>query len=436
MKTTLKKTLAIFLALFLLLGTGAVSAGAQGAIVVFGNEPLPMKERPLRTAAQGEGSLRASAGELEKGTLRVVAPGAATAQLYCYDKDAYWLNAYDLSGLVIEAGGSKLAAPLEVQYDVVAADKNPYEKLEGKIHWDFYPRLDWDAQPDGWKPGKNKAVLSVEGYQCVRWERVVNGQTEYDYRWESVYWGEASFTIDATDIVYGDPRLDKASAEKLNLGIPAAVEGNGERLFQFTPATSGKYRFWSEGASEALDIDPWGELYDANDNSLEFSHDSQDWNFAIYYTLEAGKTYYLYTGSNDNGGYTVTVDKNTFVLAAPEQITMKVGESVLFVDLFNESTWAISDHRLYGSFGDVVSYIMVEGLSNTARGIYANKAGKASLTVYVPDGESIDIEITVKDTPKTIVKNVLLVILALPLELLFLLFFLPLAPFYWLYTKL
>ena len=93
MKHTLKKSLAVLLALLMLLGVTAAGAAAAPA-------------KQLNLSAQAN---ELKAADEYNGTVTVTTPGTAKVTLW-KDGDEYYGGGFDLSGLVLSASGGKLSA--------------------------------------------------------------------------------------------------------------------------------------------------------------------------------------------------------------------------------------------------------------------------------------------------------------------------------------
>ncbi|MDR1734760.1 MAG: lectin like domain-containing protein [Oscillospiraceae bacterium] len=81
------------------------------------------------------------------------------------------------------------------------------------------------------------------------------------------------------------------------------------RLFQFTPATTGMYRFAARSNTDTV-----ARLYDADLNSLASNDDSSSLDFSFVYELTAGETYYYGAYLYDTGektSFTIRLTKLT-----------------------------------------------------------------------------------------------------------------------------
>ena len=411
MKHTLKKSLAVLLAALMLLGAMAAGATASNDAAAAASEPV----------------------------LTVKTTGAAEITLR-YRYGSYYRTKYDLSGLVLEASGGSLSSAQTIDYDT--AKKGD---LQGdNIGWHVYfEGLDFEAQPGGWAAGPNKVSLYVYGLQysgfCV--EKTIGG-VEYGY-FETVdecFEGRVTVTLNGVEDSAAADVLDLQSAEELLLGQPKAVsipepaktvydeyeyyedyEEAENRLFKFTPAASGKYCFRSNGArygetyftkdGERLTlsvINPSGTLYDeAGRHLASGSNNNGDeehyYNFAIYYELEAGKTYYLQTTAYSGGDYTVRVDGYSKKLVVPQkEIKIKVGDYVSMADLLEGTTWAVNELEIWAYYwGSAISLDREwdgDGDGYQTKGLTGVKPGTVTLEITAPDGEYAEIEVTVKHT--------------------------------------
>jgi len=415
MKHTIQKSLAVLLAMLMLLGVTATGAAAA-----------PIKKADISAQAN---NVEAD-GELD-GTVTVTTPGKAEAALYHYwegDPD-YYVGNLDLSGLVLSASGGKLSAAQTIDYDTAMKGN-----LQGdNIDWSFSLDLDWDKQPDGWKLGANQAVLYVYGDQYSGFELVEGIYGEFK-KTELCFEGQMPITITGVEAQFTrDPDFD--SAEELTLGVSkdvsipesALVQGNNgeyyeepeQKFFSFTPAASGSYVFRSAGAKSSRTlytedgevhhfsgVDPVAILYDANGYQLRYNDDNQSdenhpLNFAIYHTLKAGRTYYLSVSTYGYGGgdYTMRVDTSTKKLVVPKtEITIKYGEYVAIKDLVKGTTWDIGELGYY-EWDWLLDYHWnwdsgIEYLES----ISGREIGTTYLEIHAPDGEWIEIKVTVKPT--------------------------------------
>ncbi|MCL2494125.1 MAG: hypothetical protein FWE98_00530 [Oscillospiraceae bacterium] len=85
---------------------------------------------------------------------------------------------------------------------------------------------------------------------------------------------------------------------QLKLGEASTAQGteNGWKIFAFTPATSGDYRFTTDSE------DWYGALH-----LMDADLDRVGFGYVVYPSLQAGKTYYLFVYSYVDGEYSVTV---------------------------------------------------------------------------------------------------------------------------------
>jgi len=409
MKTTFKKFLAILLATLVLLGVGAVSASAAPR-----EKTLPA----ARAAFEG--------GDVN-GTLEITKPGKAQISLFEYD-DGYYVDLdWDLRGLAAEASGGGLAGPQTIRYDDLQA-RDYYKPQAGKIIWNVWVSLDWDNQPDGWKLGANQAILCVEGFQYTEFvpKKVIDGVQYGTFERKSVFCGEAPVVITGVEYRWNN-RIDKAAATALTLGVPANVsipawdweiEGRPFQWFKFTPAESGSYTFTSDGAYDGEELWTedgerqyfpgvylWAELYDEDGNYLSGNNGGGDCNFTIYRTLEADKTYYLCTSTygEEGAAYTVTVEtaEPRTLAAKASEITIKYGQ-VLAMDDLIETDWALWDLRVSCN-----GTVLMHGYDGDTD-FTAYKTGKGTIIITAPDGEQVQIKVTVKAGVLDLIKIYLL----------------------------
>jgi len=193
-------------------------------------------------------------------------------------------------------------------------------------------------------------------------------------------------------------------------------------MFRFTPTESGLYVFQSAGAryGQTLwtedggqqrfpDIYPIANLFDENGSHLTFDYSSGgDWNFLIRRNLEAGKTYYLRASTYHSAGgdYTFTVESEAHkrLTAITDKLSIKVGEFVRMADLLAGTTWDLNDLRY-----DMPEAILGYWSDYSVREFAAYKTGKGTIIITAPDGERVEIEVTVKPSLSSIwqtIKNV------------------------------
>ena len=413
MKQTFKKSLAVLLAMLMLLG--AVATGAAAAENPQGSHNAAWWDDPV-----AEGC-----------TMTVSSPGAAEASLYRTEGSSkkFYLNQWNLSGLVIEVSGGKLPSAQTVAYNDAANGKLQSDK----ISWNIFV-----IQPDEeWAIGENKVFLHADAvrYSDFRVVETIGGVEfgVYDTE-EAVFCCEIPFTVTGTEDIT-EPAPDFQSAEELLLGEPKAVSiprpvvsiggyarETERKLFKFTPAVSGSYCFSSKGAHDSMElytedgsnahysmgVDPWGTLFGEDGSRLAHNEDSQgggehSYNFGVYYALEAGKTYYLQTSAYNGGDYTVqvdTYDAGAKKLVAPKnEITIKYGEYVSMEDLIAGTTWELS--QLTVACDGVSLDHDTEWTEKTGwctLGFTGYRAGKETLFITAPDGEEVQIKVTVKHT--------------------------------------
>ena len=411
MKYTLKKSLAVLLAALMLLGTMAVGAAAA--------------EKPGSTQS-GHSAAWADNPIAEGCTMTISSPGTAEADLYWYDAKKLYVSQWNLSGLVIDVSGGKLPSAQTVAYDAVSTG----QLQSGNISWDIF--VTWPEE--GWVFGENKVLLHADAmrYSDFRVIETIGGVEfgVYDTQ-EVVFCCEIPFTVTGVeDITESAP--DFQSAEELLLGEPKPVSiprlmgyarGTERKLFRFTPDASGSYCFRSKGAHDSMElytedgrsahyspgVDPWGVLFGEDGSRLAYNEDNRGsddhrFNFGIYYALEAGKTYYLQTSARYGGDYTVqadTYDANEKKLAAPQkEVTIQYGGYISMEDLLAGTTWDIRQLEVKQHGKSVLEHDTEweETTGRYTRGFTGYKPGTETLVITAPDGEEVEIKVTVKHT--------------------------------------
>jgi len=400
MKKLSKKALAFLLAALMLLSLAPAAAATP--------------QNPLQEPVYRADGVLAPQAVSDPGTVAVKTPGTAEATLY-YDRwdDWYYVQSYDLSGLVFEASGSGLAAPVTVAYDSLG----DWIIKDGQINWQINVYLDWQAQ-NGWKLGPNQAILRVRAYQYTNFQvvEVVNGVEYGTFDLELIFRGQTTITVQGVEYDYTG-NLDTASAVPLTLNVPAPVsiseppedESPERALFKFTPDADGYYCFKSAGGKsgqELYTIDgdykwfpgiyPYANLYDETGRHLAYG--SRDYygatnhycNFVLYYQLEKGKTYYLETYTWNASEYTVTVELTVKKLAAPKSLSMNYHQLLDMYDLLEGTTWH-PEQLSYYCDGEVVQRYYDDWYN-----FYAANTGKGTITIVAPDGASVTVEVTVR----------------------------------------
>jgi len=418
MKKACTKALAILLATLLLLGACAVSAAAAPA--------KQRKDIPQAAAGKalknGAKTLRAAGLEEDieetEGTLTITqAPTNGTVQVFIGD-DASWVEQFDLSGMVLQAEGGKLAAAEIFDFDAVTAPDYINTRTEGKINWYFDIWPDYEAQPDGWRIGENKAVLYFDGIQFSNFqaEKEIGGVPYGQYDEELVFWGTAPITLEGVEYVY-ENWLD-AEANPLTLDIPAPAsirppEWDQEpyQLFKFTAEESGCYALrsadasfgetlWNEegGCIHLPDIDPYVYLIDGEGWILDYAdddlgNDECQLNFKLYFYLEEGESCFFAVSAYFGGDFTVVVNHvEPGTLAVPEELVIDYHEVIRWDDLIlEETTWSMNDLD-FRTGGKAVGYDWWYGL------FYGAKIGKGFIEFRAPDGATARVKVTVKYT--------------------------------------
>ena len=100
--------------------------------------------------------------------------------------------------------------------------------------------------------------------------------------------------------------MKNATTISINVERAAAIDYEGDRdWFKFTTTNKGIYIIQSYGNG----VDTWGELLNSNSNLLSSDDDSgMNGNFKMSANLEAGKTYYIYVDSVNQGTYSIKVE--------------------------------------------------------------------------------------------------------------------------------
>ena len=209
---------------------------------------------------------------------------------------------------------------------------------------------------------------------------------------------ESGFTASYTLTVksYSDATTLKLNEENI---VPTDIKNS---IFQFTPDESGTYAFYSTGTVQAD-----ANLYDSELNHLKYdSYSGDDYNFYLYYDLNAGETYYLSCGIQncyeEAKNYTVFVKKivpaTSIRILNGNSIEGYVNNYVALYVAFN-STNVIKENFTWSVEDESIAY--VDGwYENGGVSIRLNNPGSTTITVTSERGLSDSIKITVKENIK------------------------------------
>jgi len=378
MKKSVKRVLALLLALLMTLGLSTAASAAA-----------PPKKPP---------QLSSSAAALDQAapnwTLSITTqPTNTSFEMHMEEPN--------LSGMVVSVSGGIFTAPTSIAYDTVAGDT---AQAQDKILWEF-----WVGYPDiGWVVGNNTAVLYVWAYQCTDFH-VVTTDSGKDYGYfdqELVFEGQTAITVVATPFDLG------GAARTLTPDIPSTVtldDGYYVDVFKFTAPSDGFYSFTSDGGqyggtfySQDGDvlmrdtIDPWAELYDADGYFLAWDDDrGGNWNFAIFRQLKQGEVVFLVVGGYAQPQANVTITATRVAATQPvlqlksNDITVNFHELISLETLLEgtglepEDVWIDYDY-------EYIDYSWWDG------GLYGVKHGVSSVTITAPDGSAAQVKITIK----------------------------------------
>jgi len=378
MKKALKRSLAIVLAILMILGSGIAASAA------------PMKPQALR-----EDAAFAPAAVNPAGSLAITKqPTDSSFRMY-YEEP-------DLSGMEVSVLGGIFTAPTTIVYDDVA---NDYKVGPNKILWDIWVNpADWRY---GWKEGSNATILFVYAYQCTDFhvEKIVGGVEYGYYDKELVFYAQAPITVIATS-----SQNDMSSAKVLTLDVPetVTVKAYNSVWLKFTATQDGYYRFRSDGGSygetlysregEILEIpslDPYAELYDADGDWLDYDDDGGgNLNFRLFRQMSQGETVYLRAAlyhEERSASYTVTVSR-----VGSEQPTLQLKSyeitnyyrDVIDIDALLEGTGF--------DYYDVYLFYDYEQFRDDCNGFFSMQTGVGYITILAPDGSMAEVKVTVK----------------------------------------
>ncbi len=394
MKKTCKRILAILLTAMLCLGASAISGAAA---------PVSAKQYRAPSALGGPKYFSGAAAQaaMEDSFTVKTNPGIS------------W-NPYsditDFSGLVVTVSGENYPAPTDIEYDVAVNEKLG----EGKVIWEFWlsPYEYWDGES-----ASTQAMLYLSANKFsdfkVEYTDPDSGK-EYGYyeTIDSVFFASKEVTVAVNDV---NPDIDLTSATPLALNTPTAVnipkpaeDDEPEfKLFKFVPSASGYYSFKSTGAKFEeqwsdregnwiwIDgVDPLAILLDANGMEITANDDVWDsYDFAVYSYLEAGQSYYLYTCAYPFGEYTVTAAKYDSVLVAPKSVKLNYHEILDIAPLLEGSSWSWETDDMEVHFeGNVID------IDWGYYALYGYARGSETITIVAPDGNSVDVKVTVEYT--------------------------------------
>jgi len=383
MRKITKRTLALLLAVSMILGVSTAAAAAA----------------PGKTRQPSESAAAPVPQDIAACALEITSKPTDTTFVIYEERP-------DLSGLVFKASGGALDGTVTVDYDAVADDWSP---AQDKLLWDIW--LDWYSLVEG----ENEMYLCVRAYKCTQFHPVKTvDEVEYGYfERELVFRAETAITMTAT------PNPDRPGYRVLTLDVPETVtlserdydgwsEWYGNARFKFTAPSDGFYAFRSDGGEiggtlyskdgdvlEARNVDPWGELYCGDDYWIYDDDGGGDYNFLIYRQMKQGETVTLYTGcwANEEASYTVKVTRqgdNQPVLQLKSNAVRVDFRDFIDINALLEGTgYTCWDVQIRYDYEYVRWWDYYDGL------LWAIKNGESDITITAPDGAMATVKVTI-----------------------------------------
>ena len=179
------------------------------------------------------------------------------------------------------------------------------------------------------------------------------------------------------------------------------LDNQDEAWVKFVPDKDGWYRFYSTG-----DFDTVCGLYDEEKNELDANDDFEDYNFSLFYEMEADAIYYfrvtLHETVMDTGSFQVALEE----AVEPDSISISVeGNIVLDINESYEIEVSVDPSNAIQKYTveteeDIVNIIH----HDTYFEIYAYKPGTTKVTVSTVNGISKSFNVTV-NKPTAIALN-------------------------------
>ena len=384
MGKTLKRTLALLLAVFMILGASTAAVAVA----------------PGKPRQQSSSAAAAVAQDIPACALEITSPPTDTT-FVMYEE---WP---DLSGLAFNASGGNLGGTVTVQYDAVANDWVP---AQDKLLWDIW--LDWYDLVEG----VNEMTLYVRAYKCTVFHpmKTVDG-VEYGYfETELVFWADTAIIMTAK----ANPNRPEFRVLTLNLAETVALskreyedgwsEWYGNANFKFTAPSDGFYAFRSDGGEiggtfysrdgdmlKARTVDPWAYLRDEDGNWLGSDDDAGgDYNFLIYRQMEKGETVNLYTYcyANEEASFTVKVtclgDVQPVLQLKSDAIKVNFHDFINIDTLLEGTGYYRWDVQIRIDGGNV-GWWDWDGL------LWARKNGESYITITAPGGAAATVKVTI-----------------------------------------
>lgn len=395
MKLNLKRFLSAVLVAALLIGLSAAASAAVPA-----GTPLSAVPRSTKSQLQVNYTLQDS---------------GMTGQITQLPDNTSFLRYHeypDLTGLEFEVSGGVFDGLQQFCYDDIL---NPTYKMDAVVwEYDIYQK-NYDGEGSYWKLGPNDAILCLYGYQAVEFQVVkeVDG-VEYGY-FEWAYIGYLELELEIYAIAYMPWEYGLAEELQLDQSVDVEFTEDGYQLYSFTAQEAGYYSFKSEGGQigEALytidgkprvieTIDPYAELIDIDGWYISYDDDrGGNYNFAIFYHMNAGETVYLFTSmygwNRTDSRYSVKVSTYEPVLDLPtKNIALNFHEILKIDDLLKGTELTVQDVSVdyyTNYFGGVYDY----ELENywLYPNLVALSAGSTVIYVTTTDGAQAEVRVTI-----------------------------------------
>ncbi len=306
----------------------------------------------------------------------------------------------DLSGLEIKISGESLSEQTLV-YDSLDNKVAP-----DKVIWSLY--VDSKRSDGWWVKGTNSALLTVYGYQCKQFhvEKVVNGVEYGYYDQELVFFAQANISVIA--VFSNDEPVDPVTLTlntAADVTIPAQENETHYAWFKFTAPADGNYSFKSTGGQigeTLIDrfgneltnqyIDPYATLYTGDVEFIEADDDNdKNYNFGIFTALKKDQTVYLKVGAygEESTSFKVIVGTYTPVIQIKiKEITVDFHEVIDTDALLESLGLSPSDHYITWD-----SYFY-----HDYNGLYGDRRGTGTLSIMNYDGGSAELKVHIKYT--------------------------------------
>ena len=193
-----------------------------------------------------------------------------------------------------------------------------------------------DTESDVYWESSNENVVDI-----WRWD----GEADF----EGIGTSDITATLDDTDLT-DTITVTVTGGESITVGetYPTTIsEEEGLVVYNFTPETTGKYKFYSVG-----DYDTNATLYDANFNEIDYSDEEEGSNFGINIELTAGNTYYYAIGMFNWEGVSTFDVKLEQALSITEMNILTPPDRTEYIEGYFEDFFSITGVRLEIKWSD------------------------------------------------------------------------------------